>query len=57
MRDMFRPMKMIMPLDIDLPSSPHLRKFIKERLAKGDPGPLHIEDGEYFTPMSLEEEN
>lgn len=52
----FKPRHMIMPLDMSFAeTSPSLAAFIKKRLELGDPGPLHLDDGEYYTPMSLEE--
>jgi hypothetical protein len=51
------PRHIIMPLDDAWPEdSPQLVKFRRERLAKGDPGPLHFTAEGFFTPMSMEEE-
>lgn len=54
---LFEPQHLVLPLE-PWPSSdsPALAAFITERLGLGDPGPLHIENGMFYTPMSLEEE-
>jgi hypothetical protein len=50
---------MILPLQAALelaePGSVQAR-FIQDRIQAGDPGPLHIENGHYWTPQSLSHE-
>jgi len=50
----FKVSHLIMPLDVELEEGyVELKAFIRERLAKGDPGPLHIENGKFYTAESL----
>src|SRR4051812_41193737 len=56
---LFVPRHLAMPLDVTLAAEmggdSEMLAWITARLALRDPGPLHLEEGEYFTPMSVAE--